>query len=56
MAHLYFHRQMLADLEMKIEINPSSPIFGETNCRQTRGEDAEKQTVRSTVHHHTNTV
>jgi hypothetical protein len=43
MAHLYFHLQMLADLEMKIEINSSSPILGETNCWRTRGDYDEKQ-------------
>jgi hypothetical protein len=43
MAHLYFHLQMLTDLEMKIEINPSTPILGETNCWRTRGDYDEKQ-------------
>jgi hypothetical protein len=43
MAHLYFRLQILADLEMKIQINPSPPIFGETNCWRTRGDYAEKQ-------------
>jgi hypothetical protein len=42
MAHLYFHLQMLADLDMKIEINLSSPIFGETNYRRTHGDYGEK--------------
>jgi hypothetical protein len=43
MAHLYFHLQILADLGMKIEMNLSSPIFGETNCWRTRGDYGEKQ-------------
>jgi hypothetical protein len=43
MAHLYFHLQMLAELEMKIEINVPSPIFEEMNCRRTRCAYGEKQ-------------
>jgi hypothetical protein len=31
-----------ADLRMKIEINLTSPISGETNCRRTRGESTKK--------------
>jgi hypothetical protein len=42
-ARLYFHLQMLADLEMNIDITTSSPISGETNCGRTRGDYGEKQ-------------
>jgi hypothetical protein len=42
MTRLYFHLQMLADLEMKLEIILSSPISGETNWRRTRGDNGEQ--------------